>query len=276
MGSVNSPSTIREAKRINIATMTDTVPDSFDDLSFYVGDDADGFNASLSVCDSDISETDSESSDFVDFDHGEWLAETPSASHCGSARPTVTAGLTPAKSEHKLTHDISCLTFKNGNDNARDDVRGDTRNAEWGIISGGPGSDARLNTSTCRRLATSCDLLNKRCDASAKTVSTGASSSEEREDEDYKKFLLYLKDRGPTEDVYSLCSSRKEEPTRGNQCTSNPAVCTVPSPINPIDTILENNLYCSALLLALAHDPKKRNSRFCGTHLASEEAMPVM
>merc|ERR1711966_150488 len=214
MGSVNSPSTIREAKRINIATMTDTVPDSFDDLSFYVGDDADGFNASLSVCDSDISETDSESSDFVDFDHGEWLAETPSASHCGSARPTVTAGLTPAKSEHKLTHDISCLTFKNGNVHARDGVRGDTRNAEWGIISGGPGSDARLNTSTCRRLATSCDLLNKRCVASAKTVSTGASSSEEREDEDYKKFLLYLKNRGPTEDVYSLCSSRKEEPTR--------------------------------------------------------------
>lgn len=288
--------------------MTDMAQDMFDDISFYIGDDADGFNTSMSVCDSDISETDSESDDFDDFDHGDWLEDKPTISHRDGLSPR--AGLTLTKSEHKVIKEISCLTFKNGNVRTRNDVRENNRNAEWGVITNGKASNTPLSAISKRHLLNktfnsplnakskchlldrnrntrlnassqfylfnkNSDLLNKKCDTSVKTVSTTASEVDQ-EDDNYKNFLLYLKDRGQTEDMCSLSSGlTKREPSRITRCISNPVVSTLPSR-SPIETILENPLYCSAILLVVAHDPKKRNSRLCGTHQASEEAMPVM
>ena len=79
--------------------MAASVQDTMDDLSFYVGED--DFQASFSVCDSDISETDSEADD---GDDGAWRSDeerragaTQSrASKCLTKSFSMDTGLTAA------------------------------------------------------------------------------------------------------------------------------------------------------------------------------------
>merc|ERR1712086_463239 len=130
---------------------------------------------------------------------------------------------------------------------------------EWGVITNGKGSNTPLSAISKRHLLNktfnsplnakskchlldrnrntrlnassqfylfnkNSDLLNKKCDTSVKTVSTTASEVDQ-EDDNYKNFLLYLKDRGQTEDMCSLSSGlTKGEPSRITRCISNPVV----------------------------------------------------
>ena len=274
----------------------------FDDISFYIGDE--DFYTSKSVCDSDISQTDSEADDDDDCD---WLLDDQSAGHSVSESPR--AGLANASSEHDCIDNISFYITK-------EQAFCSSDSACKNESSVAPSAAAHDDDSDCQSDGQDNWCQNKSLDESMRTgmtmaysdadssedasfycrsrsvqgrdvVSEIGSEDDDDDDDDYKNFLSFLNDDvHQSDDEYSLVSVLSSQSETFEDFLSchgkEESLCTPRQSVRgqtksrTLDDILYNPLYFSALLIIMAHDPKKRDSRFCETHEYGQDAVPVI
>mmetsp|Transcript_38041 Transcript_38041/g.62171 ORF Transcript_38041/g.62171 Transcript_38041/m.62171 type:complete len:261 (-) Transcript_38041:24-806(-) len=252
--------------------MADSQQDTFDDLSFYIGDQEDGFCTSESVYDSDISETDSEADD----DDCDWLLDDESDDQC--VDEIIGETLKIDDSEQDTCDDISyfCIGDEEegfctsesvyDSDISETDSEADYDDDDDWLLDNECGNKS-VDESVVTGLTMACSDMDSLEDASFYICKEeGFCISENAYDSDISEIHSCDDDNDCNDSLLVRCE--KEEvsytPKRREADT--------------LDTILYHPLYLSAILTILAHRSTQSDSRVFKTLPCSysQEEMPII
>jgi len=287
--------------------MTDSVQNHFDDISFCIGEE--DFRASESVCDSDISETDSECDDYSLSDNESdeeftiatskhcnldisiicesvrSVAHSESADNCacrlsekecygkssdGSAKTesTLSCSSQADTMQEDVTPYISAGGYVDswidGNDeDAFERIRSEFEHLESQVQKVPKFS---LEWFQLKEELVELNVILYDC------VEEGECLHEKSSEVDKSSLPLVANSKPDTFENY-VSSHRKE----GSICALRSSTRRLAS--NKIlDKVLLEPLYFSALLVVMAHEPSKRDTRFCGTYKCNQvqEDVPII
>merc|ERR1711966_32210 len=264
---------------------TGSVQDEMDDISFFIGEE--DFQVSESVCDSDISETDSESDE---FDDGEWLLDDgceERSSNCRSEhRPAASRRMCQLvfDAPHPDSTDVCSCSLSEGADLAKS-LDG---SMETGLTIACSCETSVAEEASSQRHA-SLERIRHRLESEAQKAIKYSKEWFQLKEE-LVEINILLEECGQEEAASPVVRSEPCEESSTDRddfedfwsCDGQDELTSqvAPRQSSPetLDKLLFKPLYFGAFLVLMTHQPSKRDARFCGTyqHSQSQDNMPIM